>query len=128
MAEIISKTLPLKKITKLFQITNLAVCVKNAHFIPKTATLTDASQYVRVKPLRCPTVATPWTVAHQVLCPWDSPGQNTGVGCHALLQGIFLTQKLTPCLVCLLHWQAGSLPLAPPEEPFSTAQLCSRTS
>jgi len=28
------------------------------------------------------------------LCPWDSPGKNTGVGCHALLQGIFLTQGL----------------------------------
>ena len=23
------------------------------------------------------------------LCPWDSPGKNTGVGCHALLLGIF---------------------------------------
>ena len=28
----------------------------------------------------------------RLLCPWDSPGKNTGVGCHALLQGIFLTQ------------------------------------
>ena len=29
-----------------------------------------------------------WTVAHKApLCPWDSPGRNTGVGCHALLQG-----------------------------------------
>ena len=28
----------------------------------------------------------------RLLCPWDSPGQNTGVACHALLQGIFLTQ------------------------------------
>ena len=28
----------------------------------------------------------------RLLCPWDSPGQNTGVGCHALLQGIFSTQ------------------------------------
>ena len=36
--------------------------------------------------------ATLWTVAHQAPCPWDSPGKNTGVGCHALLQGIFLTQ------------------------------------
>ena len=27
-------------------------------------------------------------------CPWDSPGKNTGVGCHALLQGIFPTQGL----------------------------------
>ena len=26
------------------------------------------------------------------LCPWDSPGKNTGVGCHFLLQGIFPTQ------------------------------------
>jgi len=43
----------------------------------------------------------------RVLCPWDSPGKNTGVGCHALLQGIFLTQGSNPCLSCLLHWQAG---------------------
>ena len=28
----------------------------------------------------------------QLLCPWDSPGKNTGVGCQALLQGIFPTQ------------------------------------
>ena len=28
----------------------------------------------------------------RLLCPWDFPGRNTGVGCHALLQGIFLTQ------------------------------------
>ena len=35
----------------------------------------------------CPTLWDPWTVAHtRLLCPWDSPGQNTGVGCHALLQ------------------------------------------
>ena len=26
------------------------------------------------------------------LCPWGSPGRSTGVGCHALLQGIFLTR------------------------------------
>ena len=41
-------------------------------------------------------------------------GKNTGVGCRALLQGIFSTQGLNPCLLHLLHWQAGSLPLAPP--------------
>ena len=34
----------------------------------------------------------------RLLCPWDSPGTNTGVGCHALLQGIFLTQELNPGL------------------------------
>ena len=30
--------------------------------------------------------ATLWTVAHQLLCSWDFPGKNTGVGCHFLLQ------------------------------------------
>ena len=34
----------------------------------------------------------------RLLCLWDSPGKNTGVGCHALLQGIFLGQGLNPCL------------------------------
>ena len=34
-----------------------------------------------------------------LLCPWDSPGKNTGVGCHALLQGIFLTQGSNPGLL-----------------------------
>ena len=37
------------------------------------------------------------------LCPWDSPGKNTGVGCHFLLQGIFLTQGSNVRLSCLLH-------------------------
>ena len=46
--------------------------------------------------------------------PWDSPGKNTGVVCHALLQGIFETQELNPRLLSPLHWQAGFLPLAPP--------------
>ena len=51
------------------------------------------------------------------LSSWDSLGKNTGVGCHALLQGIFLTQGSNLCLLRLLHWQAGSLPLAPPGKP-----------
>ena len=54
----------------------------------------------------------------RLLCPWDSPGQNTGVGFHALLlQGIFPTQGLNPCLLafCIGRWvlyhqcQLGSL-------------------
>ena len=52
-----------------------------------------------------------------LLCPWDSPGKNTGVGCYTRLQGIFPTQGLNPYLLCLLQWQAGSLPLAPPGKP-----------
>ena len=31
-------------------------------------------------------------------CPWDCPGKNTGVGCHALLQGVFPTEGLNPGL------------------------------
>ena len=43
---------------------------------------------------------------------WGFPGKNTGVGCHALLQGVFPTPGLDPHLFCLLHWQAGSSPPA----------------
>ena len=45
----------------------------------------------------------------RLLCPWDFPGKNTGVGCHFLLQGIFLTQGSNPGV---LHWQVDSLPLS----------------
>ena len=47
----------------------------------------------------------------RLLCPWDSPGKNTGVGCHFLLQGIFLTWGLNlglphcrQFLYHLSHW------------------------
>ena len=33
------------------------------------------------------------------LCPWDSPGKSTGIGCHFLLQGIFPTQRLNLSLL-----------------------------
>ena len=46
--------------------------------------------------------------------PWDSLGENIGVGWHACLQGIFLTQGSNLCLLCCLHRQVASLPLAPP--------------
>ena len=52
------------------------------------------------------------------LVPGDSPDKNTGVGFHALLQGIFPTQGLNPGLLCLLHWQAGSLPRVAPRKPW----------
>ena len=48
---------------------------------------------------------------------WDSPGKSTGMGCHALFQGTFPSQSSNLCLLCLLHWQAGSLPLGPPGKP-----------
>ena len=47
----------------------------------------------------------------RLLCPWDSPGKNTIVGCHFPLQGLFLIQGSNLYLLSLLHWQAASLPL-----------------
>ena len=45
----------------------------------------------------------------RLLCPWNFRGKNTEVGCHFLIQGIFLTQGSNPRL---LHWQADSLLLS----------------
>ena len=47
----------------------------------------------------------------RLLCPWNFPDKNTRVGCHFLLQGVFLIQALNPHLPPLLHWQVDSLPL-----------------
>ena len=52
----------------------------------------------------CPTLCNPVDCSlpgsslHGILPPWDSPGKNTGVGCHFLLQGIYLTQGSNPGL------------------------------
>ena len=43
----------------------------------------------------------------RLLSPWDSSGKKTGVGCHALLQGIFLTQGSKLCLL-LSQWGSPS--------------------
>ena len=60
----------------------------------------------------------------RLLCPWDFPSKNTGVGSHFLLQGIFPTQGSNPRLLHLLHWQAGSLPQAPPGKPLASIYCC----
>ena len=53
----------------------------------------------------CLTLFNAMDTAHQPAL-WDSPGKNTGEGCLALLQGIFLTQGLHLCLLHLLpYWQ-----------------------
>ena len=52
-----------------------------------------------------------------LLCPWDSPGKNTRVSCHFLLQGTFPTQGWNSCFLHLLHWQVGSLPLVSTGKP-----------
>ena len=57
----------------------------------------------------CPTLRLHGLYPARLLCPWNSPVSNTGVGCNFLLQGIFPTQGSNPSL---LPWQADSLPLS----------------
>ena len=59
----------------------------------------------------------------RILCPWNSPDTNTGVGSHSLLQEIFLTQGLNLSLLRLLHQQADALLLHRLGSPF---HLCGR--
>ena len=85
----------------------------------------------------CPTLVTPWTVVCQaplsmgfsrqeywngllfssprLLCPWDFPGKNTGMGCCFLLQGIFPTQAY--CIAGSLLHCSDSLLTKPPGKP-----------
>ena len=62
--------------------------------------------------------ATLWTVALQapLSMGFSRPEYWSGLPCPP--PGIFLTQRLNSCLLCLLHWQAGSLPLMPPGKSF----------
>ena len=52
-------------------------------------------------------------VAHQAPLSMGFSRQESGLGHRALFQGIFPTQGLNAGVLCLLHWQVGSLPLAP---------------
>ena len=45
----------------------------------------------------------------RLLCSWNCLWKNTGVSCHFLLKGIFLTQGLNPHLLHLLHWWVDTL-------------------
>ena len=63
---------------------------------------------------------TDWLSPARVLCLWNFPGKNSGARCHLLLQGIFPTLESNPCLLCLLHWQADSLPPSDPGSPFNS--------
>ena len=62
----------------------------------------------------CLTLVTLWTVASQA---------PLSMGCYFLLQGIFLTQRVNPHLLHLLHWQANSLPLSHLGSPFFPSSI-----
>ena len=66
-----------------------------AHSLTHSLTYSSSQEKVKVTQL-CPTLC---DSATRLLCPWDSPGQNAGVGSHFLLQGIFLTQGSNPSLL-----------------------------
>ena len=71
-----------------------------SRYIPEVG-LMDCEKKVKVLVTQlCPALWDP------IVCLWNSPGRNTGVGCHSLLQGVFPTQGLS---MRLLHWQTGSL-------------------
>ena len=79
-----------------------AVSTRWASAPARRADLTLDSEYPSVNHVRaCPDASVVSDSLHlhalrpaRLLCPWDSPDKNTEVGCHALLQGIFLTQGL----------------------------------
>ena len=57
----------------------------------------------------------------RLLCPWNSPGKNTGVGCHSLSQGIFPTEGSNPGL---LHCRQILYLLRHQRTPNLTISLC----
>ena len=70
----------------------LAVCLRRCAADAVGARVEgSAMTYVRAQSLQShPTLCNPKGPT-RLLCPWGSPGQNAGVGCHFLLQGIFPT-------------------------------------
>ena len=65
----------------------------------------------------CLTLCDPMDCGPQGSCPWDSPGKNTGVGCHALLQGNLPNPGIE---LRSLTLQEDSLPSEPPGNPRNT--------
>ena len=60
----------------------------------------------------------------RLLCPWDFPGKNTGVGCHFLLQEIVLTQGSNACLISHALGRPILCQCAIPEALHSKGRKC----
>ena len=80
--------LPLKILLKKLSLKNniYGLIIYNSKSIQKLQFVQDNLVYILCVPVR-------------LLCSWDSPSKNTGLGCHFLLQGIFLTQGPNPHLL-----------------------------
>ena len=67
----------------------------------------------------------------RLLCPWNSPGQNTGVGCRSLLQGTFpipeLNQGLLHCrwILYQLSYQGRTLRISGPGDTCAKLSIWS---
>ena len=71
--------------------------------------------------------ATLWTIARQAPLSMGFSRQDYWSGLPCPPPRIFPTQGLNPCLLCLLHWQESSLPLAPSGKPLSLSTLFQMT-
>ena len=89
---------------RIFSVQNHVIYTQNVCCVFSCSVVSDSFQPCELQPTR-------------LLCPWNFPGKNAGRGSHFLLQGIFPTQGLNPHVLCLLHWQVGSLPLVLPGKP-----------
>ena len=84
--------------------------------------------YVRVCVLSHSVVsdsATPWTAAARLLCPQDSPGKNTRVGCHALLQGNLTHPRIESASLTSPALAGGFFTTEPPWKPHKLYTLLS---
>ena len=76
--------------------------LEHAFYIPHPMTDPTASNICPQCVSRSVVTNSLWTEPARLLCPWDFPGKNSGVGCHSLFQGIFVTLGSNPGL---LHCQ-----------------------
>ena len=73
--------------TVLFQVKNFTFCIEFNYTLLHRQVVSNSCDCMDCRPTR-------------LLSPWHFPGKNTGVGCHFLLQDIFLAQGLN---LCFLH-------------------------
>ena len=97
-----------EEVEKTREFTTIEVTPKPPHWAELSSSFIAACMHAR----SCPALRPPGLQPTRLLCPWGFSGKNTGMGCHALLQGIFQSQGSNPHLLCLLHWQVNSSPLS----------------
>ena len=90
-------------------------CFWNLHYLNVSNDLTYLLPFIVVRSVVSDSLRPHWLQPARLLCPWDFPDKNTGVGCHFLLQGMFLTWRSH---LHFLHGQADSLPLSYLESPM----------